>query len=76
MIHQLARRSNHIATSTLIAIAITTPALFAQATAAAAAPKPSDSMLTRWVIDGGPTMRIFLMPAGPGCIQIKKEVMF
>ncbi len=56
MIHQLARRSNHIATSTLIAIAITTPALFAQATAAAAAPKPSDSMLTRWVIDGGPTM--------------------
>lgn len=28
------------------------------------------------MLDGGPTMRIFLMPAGPGCIQIKKEVMF
>ena len=28
------------------------------------------------MLDGGPTMRIFLMPGGPGCIQIKKEVIF
>lgn len=51
MIHQLARRSSHITASTLIAIAITTPALFAQAEAA-----KSESMLDRWVINGGPTM--------------------
>jgi hypothetical protein len=28
------------------------------------------------VLDGGPTMRVFLMPAGQGCIAIKKEVIF
>ena len=59
MIQQLARRSNQIATSTLIAITLTTPALFAQAADPAAAPAAVpkiDTMLTRWVIDGGPTM--------------------
>jgi hypothetical protein len=28
------------------------------------------------MFDGGPAMRMFLMPAGPGCIQIKKEVLY
>jgi hypothetical protein len=28
------------------------------------------------ILDGGPTMRVFLMPAGEGCIAIKKEVIF
>ena len=28
------------------------------------------------VLDGGPTMRVFLMPAGEGCIALKKEVIF
>lgn len=28
------------------------------------------------VLDGGPKMRVFLMPAGQGCIAIKKEVVF
>ena len=26
-------------------------------------------------LDGGPSMRMFLMPAGTGCVQIKKEVL-
>lgn len=26
--------------------------------------------------DGGPAMRMFLMPAGSGCIQIKKEILY
>jgi len=51
MIHQLARRTRHITASTLFAVAITTPAVFAQAAAA-----KTDTMLDRWVIDGGPTM--------------------
>ena len=28
------------------------------------------------MLDGGPMMRIFLMPAGTGCVQIKKEIVF
>lgn len=28
------------------------------------------------MLDGGPTMRIFLMPAGTGCVQIKKEIIY
>lgn len=28
------------------------------------------------MLDGGPAMRMFLMPAGSGCVQIKKEVMY
>jgi hypothetical protein len=28
------------------------------------------------VLDGGPAMRMFLMPAGTGCIQIKKEIVY
>jgi hypothetical protein len=28
------------------------------------------------VLDGGPNMRIFLLPAGFGCVQIKKEIIF
>lgn len=28
------------------------------------------------VLDGGPAMRVFLMPAGPGCVAIKKEVLY
>jgi hypothetical protein len=27
------------------------------------------------MLDGGPSMRMFLMPAGTGCVQIKKEVL-
>lgn len=26
------------------------------------------------VLDGGPATKVFLMPAGPGCVSIKKEV--
>lgn len=29
-----------------------------------------------YMLDGGPAMRMFLMPAGSGCVQIKKEVLF
>lgn len=28
------------------------------------------------VLDGGPNMRVFLMPAGAGCVAIKKEVIY
>ena len=28
------------------------------------------------MLDGGPMMRIFLMPAGTGCVQIKKEIVY
>lgn len=28
------------------------------------------------VFDGGPAMRMFLMPAGAGCVQIKKEILY
>ena len=28
------------------------------------------------VMDGGPAMRLFLMPAGTGCVAIKKEVLY
>ncbi len=28
------------------------------------------------VLDGGPAMRVFLMPAGAGCVAIKKEVLY
>ena len=28
------------------------------------------------MMDGGPNMRMFLMPAGPGCVQIKKEMLY
>ncbi len=28
------------------------------------------------VLDGGPSLRIFMMPAGKGCVSIKKEVIF
>ena len=28
------------------------------------------------MLDGGPAMRMFLMPAGSGCVQIKKEVVY
>jgi hypothetical protein len=28
------------------------------------------------VLDGGPNMRVFLMPADKGCVAIKKEVMY
>jgi biopolymer transport protein ExbB len=55
MIQNLARRSRLVTVSTLVIAALTTPVLFAQAPAAPAAP-PSDTLLTRWVTDGGPTM--------------------
>jgi hypothetical protein len=29
-----------------------------------------------FILDGGPNMRVFLMPAGTGCVAIKKEVVF
>ena len=35
---------------------------------------PLGSKIT--MLDGGPAMRMFLMPAGSGCIQIKKEVLY
>jgi hypothetical protein len=35
---------------------------------------PLGSKIT--MLDGGPAMRMFLMPAGAGCIQIKKEVLY
>ncbi len=50
MIHKLARRSGLAISSTLITIAITTPALLAQA-----APQ-KESLLQRWVLAGGGTM--------------------
>lgn len=28
------------------------------------------------MLDGGPAMRMFLMPAGTGCVQIKKEILY
>ena len=28
------------------------------------------------MLDGGPAMRMFLMPAGTGCVQIKKELVY
>ena len=28
------------------------------------------------VLDGGPSAKVFLMPAGTGCVSIKKEVLF
>lgn len=28
------------------------------------------------MLDGGPAMRMFLMPAGAGCVQIKKEIVY
>jgi len=28
------------------------------------------------MLDGGPTMRVFLMPAGQGCLSIKKEMIY
>lgn len=28
------------------------------------------------MLDGGPNMRMFLMPAGAGCVQIKKEMLY
>ena len=50
MTKNLFRRSRHTAVSTLAIAILTSPALFAQG-----AP-PKDTLLTRWVIDGGPTM--------------------
>lgn len=51
MINQFVRRSRNLTVSTLITVAFTTPALFAQA----AGPK-SETMLDRWVLNGGGTM--------------------
>jgi len=28
------------------------------------------------MLDGGPSMRMFLLPAGSGCVQIKKEIVY
>lgn len=28
------------------------------------------------LLEGGPNIRVFLMPAGPGCLSIKKEVIY
>ena len=28
------------------------------------------------VLEGGPAIRVFLMPAGSGCVSIKKEVVY
>lgn len=64
MIQQLARRSRHVTASTLITVALTTPALFAAQTAA-----HQDSLLTRWVLDGGYTM-IFIGAAVVAFIAI------
>jgi len=36
--------------------------------------KISDSSVRGQILDGGPMVRVFLLPAGPGCVSIKKEV--
>ncbi len=28
------------------------------------------------VLDGGPSAKVFLIPAGPGCVSVKKEVLY
>ncbi|MCU0776124.1 MAG: MotA/TolQ/ExbB proton channel family protein [Akkermansiaceae bacterium] len=56
-------RSTQVILTSLVTFTLTTPALFAQA-----APK-SDTMLTRWVLDGGPTM-IFIGAAVVGFIAL------
>lgn len=50
MIPTLRSRTGPLMITSIVTFALTTPALFAQG-----APK-SDTMLTRWVLDGGPTM--------------------
>ena len=50
MIPHFSRRSGQAVIASLTTLALTTPVLFAQG-----APK-SDTMLDRWVLDGGPTM--------------------
>lgn len=54
MTHQLIRRFGKTIPASLTTLALTSPFLMAQATAPQA-PK-TDTMLTRWVLDGGPTM--------------------
>jgi biopolymer transport protein ExbB len=51
MIPKTARRSGHVLPISLVTLALSTPALFAQASA-----PQSKTMLDQWVIDGGPTM--------------------
>lgn len=51
MIQKTTRRTIRVAATSLLTLSLTTTSLFAQA----AAPK-SDTLLQRWVIDGGPTM--------------------
>ncbi len=29
-----------------------------------------------YVLDGGPTVKVFLMPAGSGCVSVKKEMVY
>lgn len=39
--------------------------------------KPMGTLGNKLVmLDGGPAMRMYLMPAGAGCVQIKKEVVY
>lgn len=33
-------------------------------------------MRSVYVLDGGPTVKVFLMPAGSGCVSVKKEMVY
>jgi hypothetical protein len=33
-------------------------------------------MRSVYVLDGGPTVKVFLMPAGNGCVSVKKEMVY
>ena len=47
------------------------------ATASFAAFKPTQPLSkTVFTLDGGPLVKVFLMPAGTGCVSIKKEVLY
>jgi biopolymer transport protein ExbB len=51
MIQNLARRTRQVTVCTVLTAVISTTSLFAQGV-----PPKQDTLLTRWVIDGGPTM--------------------
>lgn len=33
-------------------------------------------MIFVFMLDGGPTVKVFLMPAGSGCVSVKKEMVY
>ena len=66
MIQKFANRTSHLTASVVTALLVTAPVLFAQGTAPAVV---KDSMLKRWVLDGGPTM-LFIGAAVVGFIAL------